>query len=417
MALDRDRATDLPGCPPDFTLVFQPIADLQAGRIAGYEALARFAGGNGPPPDHVFARARAEGRAADLDAVVVRTALAHRQSLPENCFLSINVEPGSLAVPALHSALLSSGRLEGVVLELTEHVPVDSFAELHHQLAPLRGAGALVALDDAGAGYAGLQHLLSVRPSIVKLDRSLVHGIDQDEAKVALVELLGVLANRIDAWLLAEGVERPEEAVVLRRLGVPLAQGWLFGRPGGAWPSLAPAGRLMLESAPPAPGPATSLHPLLKHCVAVSEHKLDEARRLLAAHLELDWVVVVGDDLRAIGIVDRDSALIGAMRHLLGVNVATTPVELAQRILTRPSGERLQPVLCHDDHGHYVGTVTPEALLAELARCASPSVGGAPARPAGAVDDCGPAGDGAPVPWRTVAVSRLINPRPDTPPG
>src|SRR5271165_2690261 len=120
--------------PGEFALVFQPIADLQAGRVAGYEALARFAGDGGAPPDHVFAAARAEGRAAELDAAVVRSALAHRRSLPRNCFLSINVEPGSLAEPELHRALLAGGRLEGVVLELTEHVPVDSYAELHHQL-------------------------------------------------------------------------------------------------------------------------------------------------------------------------------------------------------------------------------------------------------------------------------------------
>jgi EAL domain-containing protein (putative c-di-GMP-specific phosphodiesterase class I) len=355
-----------------FALVFQPIADLQAGCIAGYEALARFAGEGGPSPDHVFAEARAEGRAGALDAAVVRRALAERRHLPDNCFLSINVEPGSLAEPELHRALLGAGPLEGIVLELTEHVPVDSYSELYDQLAPLRCAGALVALDDTGAGYAGLQHLLSVRPSIVKLDRSLVSGIDQDEAKVALVELLGVLAGRIDAWLLAEGVERPEEAVVLRRLGVPLAQGWLFGRPASAWPDLAPAGRRLLEITPAAPGPAASLHQLVKPSVAVNEHKRDEARRLLAADDELDLVVVVGDDLRAMGVVDRDGALVGMMHQPLHVNVATTPVELAQRMLTRPAGEQLRPVVCHDDVGRYIGTVAPETLLAELARAAAP---------------------------------------------
>jgi EAL domain-containing protein (putative c-di-GMP-specific phosphodiesterase class I) len=376
----RFDALDLSASGTRFELVFQPIADLQQGCIAGYEALARFAGAKGPPPDRVFAAARAAGRAAELDAAVVRTALALRNSLPQRCFLSINVEPASLAEPAVHRALLAGGRLEGIVIELTEHVPIDSYSELGDQLAPLRSAGALVALDDTGAGYAGLQHLLSVRPSIVKLDRSLVSGIDQDEAKVGLVELLGVLANRIDAWLLAEGVERPEEAMVLRRLGVPLAQGYLFGRPGGAWPRMAPAGRRLLDTAPPAPGPAESLCELLRPTVAVSEHRLDEATRLLAADDELEWVVVISDDLRAIGMIDRDSALVGMVRRLLAVNVATSPLELAQRMLTRPAGERLQPVLCHDDLGHYVGTVLPETLLAELARCASLAVSPRPSR-------------------------------------
>ncbi|HTX00593.1 MAG TPA: EAL domain-containing protein [Acidimicrobiales bacterium] len=367
---DRDPGADAdPGA--GFELVYQPIADLQGGRIAGYEALARFAGAAGPPPDRVFAAARAAGRAAELDVAVVRSALAARKHLPANCFLSINVEPASLGEPAVQGALLSGGRLEGVVIELTEHLPIDSYSELGDQLQPLRGAGALVALDDTGAGYAGLQHLLSVRPSIVKLDRSLVSGIDQDEAKVGVVELLGVLANRIDAWLLAEGVERAEEAVMLRTLGVPLAQGWLFGRPVGAFSTLSPAGRRLLETAPRASGPSETLHDLLRPVTAFSERRLDDAARALGTDEDLDWIVVLGDDLRAIGMIDRDAALVGVVRHVLAVNVSTPPVELAQRMLTRPAGERLLPVLCHDDLGQFVGTVMPETLLAELARGAS----------------------------------------------
>jgi EAL domain-containing protein (putative c-di-GMP-specific phosphodiesterase class I) len=371
MHVDGADAPELTASRGGFELVFQPILDLQHGCIAGYEALARFAGAPGAPPDRVFAAARAAGHAAELDAAVVRSALALRDSLPRSCFLSINVEPGSLAEPALHRALLAGGRLEGVVIELTEHVPIDSYAELDHQLQPLRGAGALVALDDTGAGYAGLQHLLAVRPSIVKLDRSLVSGIDHDEAKAGLVELLGVLANRIDAWLLAEGVERPGEAMVLRRLGVPLAQGFLFGRPGGAWPAMSAAGRRLLEKPPETRGPAQDLSELLRPVAAISEHRLDEARRLLADRDELDCVVVVGDDMQAIGMIDRDAALVGIVRRLLAVNVATSPVELATRLLARPAGEQLQPVLCHDDLGQYIGTVLPETLLAELARSAS----------------------------------------------
>lgn len=365
---------DEAGAGAGFALLFQPIADLQAGRIAGYEALARFAGAPSSSPDQVFAIARAAGRSAELDAAVVRAALAHRESVPPNCFLSINVEPDSLVTPALHRALLAGGRLDGVVLELTEHLPIDSYAELQDELQMLRGAGALVALDDAGAGYAGLQHVLTVRPSIIKLDRSLVSRIDEDEAKSALVEQFGVLAGRIDAWLLAEGVEREEEAHVLRRLGVPLAQGWLFGRPSSPWAGLSPAGRRVLAASERCVGPAATLRPLLRPTPTIGEHRIDDARRLLGGDGDLEWIVVLGDDLRAIGLVDRDSALVGQVHRLLDVHVSTTPAELAQRMLTRPAGERLRPVLCHDDLGRFVGTVAPESLLGELARVAGAAI-------------------------------------------
>ena len=87
----------------------------------------------------------------------------------------------------------------------------------------------MIAVDDTGAGYAGLHHLISVRPEIIKLDRTLVAGIDTDRPRRALVEMFGSFANRFDAWVLAEGVETAAELATLRRIGVPLAQGFLLG--------------------------------------------------------------------------------------------------------------------------------------------------------------------------------------------
>ena len=107
-----------------------------------------------------------------------------------------------------------------MVIELTEHERIDSYAALEPALDRLRAAGALLAIDDAGAGYAGLQHVLSLRPDIIKLDRALVEGLDRDEAKRTLVEMIGTLAGRLDAWLLAEGIETGEELDVLDRARV-----------------------------------------------------------------------------------------------------------------------------------------------------------------------------------------------------
>jgi EAL domain-containing protein (putative c-di-GMP-specific phosphodiesterase class I) len=102
-------------------------------------------------------------------------------------------------------------------------------------VATVRQAGGRVAVDDAGAGYASLRHILELRPDFVKLDRSLVAAVDRDPAIIAVVQMLGDFTSRLDSWLIAEGIERLEEMDVLASLGVPLGQGYLLGRPEGPW--------------------------------------------------------------------------------------------------------------------------------------------------------------------------------------
>jgi EAL domain-containing protein (putative c-di-GMP-specific phosphodiesterase class I) len=128
--------------------------------------------------------------------------------------------------------------LSGIVVELTEQAPIESYRALEPDLEALRAAGALLAVDDAGAGYAGLRHVLALRPAIVKLDASLVTGLDSDRAKRSLIELVATFASRIDARVLAEGVERARELEALVALGVPLVQGHFLGFPGSPWSGL-----------------------------------------------------------------------------------------------------------------------------------------------------------------------------------
>jgi EAL domain-containing protein (putative c-di-GMP-specific phosphodiesterase class I) len=216
----------------------QPIVDLRRDEAAGYEALARF--WDGTPPDEVFAQARAAGSAAALEAAAVRSALGRRDDLPDGTFLSINLSPDLLDHPAVRSALQEydgPNGLDGVVLELTEQVPIGDLTGLESSLEELRDRGALIAVDDVGAGYAGLQHLVRLRPELIKLDRDLIRGVDVDTTRLALVEALTAFAARIGSRLVAEGVETTAQLDVLRMVGVPYAQGFLWGRP-----SLAPAG-------------------------------------------------------------------------------------------------------------------------------------------------------------------------------
>ena len=191
----------------DLTVVFQPIVDLASATVAGYEALSRFPGT--ATPDVWFAAAAEVGLGAELEALAIRRAFESLPDLPPNTFLTVNVSPHLLGSAPVAAALAAPPTLRRVVIELTEHMPTPDLAALRAQTAELRGRGALIAIDDAGSGYAGLQQLAEVRPQLVKLDRALVAGADNDPVKAALAEMVGTFTSRIDAWLLAEGIETP----------------------------------------------------------------------------------------------------------------------------------------------------------------------------------------------------------------
>ncbi|MGH1503379.1 MAG: EAL domain-containing protein [Acidimicrobiales bacterium] len=211
--------------------VFQPIVELASERVVGFEALARFGPDRqGPAPDLVFAVARELGVADELQALAVDGALSARDGLPSGCFLSVNVGPECLAGERVQEALARHGRLDRVIVELTEHSPWQ-WNDLRPAITGLRRLGAQVAVDDMGTGYHGLRQILDLQPSILRLDPSLVQAVDQDDAKSVLVEMMGTLADRVGARLLAEGVETAGEAARLTSLGVPLGQGFHLGRP------------------------------------------------------------------------------------------------------------------------------------------------------------------------------------------
>jgi EAL domain-containing protein (putative c-di-GMP-specific phosphodiesterase class I) len=342
---------------------FQPVVDLARASVVGYEALARF---DSPvrSPLPWFEAAREHGRLADLEAVALRSALDAHEILPTNTFLTVNVSPALVDAPALRDVWADFPSLGGVIVELTEHERIDSYADLEPALNQLRSAGALLAIDDAGAGYAGLQHVLSLRPDVIKLDRALVEGIDRDEAKRALVEMLGTLAGRLDAWLLAEGIETGEELDVLIRLGVPLAQGYFLGRPGPAFPPMDPEaadrimGQLRVQD-------SAGLRALLEHVPTSTG-----VGAALGSFVDdrVDTVVLLDDRGRPDATVDS-GGIVHAMRDSgLRVNVDTPVTEVLQRAIVRAPGQRFHPLVCIDDAGRYVGIVRMERLVDTLCR-------------------------------------------------
>jgi EAL domain-containing protein (putative c-di-GMP-specific phosphodiesterase class I) len=214
--------------PGALEMHFQPIVMLATGRVIAHEALARFPGLPGVPIPDVFHGAHAAGFGPELEALAVRRALdePHR---PRWTVLTVNLSVSTLRAPELWDVLPDD--LAGVVVEITENELFDYGQELEEALAHLHGAGARIALDDAGAGYAGLQQLMRVRPDIVKLDRSLVSGVARDPARAALVASFSSFATQTGGAVCAEGIEDAADLRVIAELDVAYAQGYLLGRP------------------------------------------------------------------------------------------------------------------------------------------------------------------------------------------
>lgn len=366
--------------PAQPRLVFQPIVDLHRGVIAGYEALSRFDGPVACGPDRWFAAADELGLGAQLEARVVAAALVARQSLPGSCFLSVNVSPHLLTQPDLADVLLAADDLTGIVIELTEHVAVEELEPLVQLLDRLRAAGASIALDDAGSGYSGLQQLAQFRPDFVKLDRALVDHADRDEAKLALAELLGSYAGRLDAWLLVEGIERIEELEAFVRLGVPLAQGFLLAPPGPGWPDLLPGVGAALRAMAARASQVNQVAPLVEVVpsvpvgddAAARTAVVEAARELLSADPGRDVVVAVDErgcpvQLLRAGLRDGDhEGELSAVPVSLRVRPEAALVEVVTRAMTRVAARRFDPVVCVDESGRLLGLVRVERMALRL---------------------------------------------------
>lgn len=214
----------------DPAIVFQPIIDLAERRLAGLECLSRFASPPQRAPNEWFAEAATAGIAARLETAAIRTALRSLPLLPASAYLAVNCSPATLFDDELQQALKRVA-IERVVLELTEHADIEDYPALLDVLAPLRTLGLRIAIDDAGAGYSSLRHVLHLQPDLIKLDRSLVHGIDGDTKRRALASALIAFAHETRARIVAEGVETAAELQVLEQLGAHCAQGYFLGKP------------------------------------------------------------------------------------------------------------------------------------------------------------------------------------------
>ncbi|MCY4181143.1 MAG: EAL domain-containing protein [Litoreibacter sp.] len=209
---------------------FQPIVRLSDMSIKGFEALARFETDPYLPPNAWFAEAALAGRGVELEVEAVRLALVDLHRLPHPYSLNVNVSPACLQSDDLHDLLAGHDPAQ-IILELTEHDEVEDYATLLKSVEKYKRMGFRIAVDDAGAGYSGLSHIVEIQPDIIKLDLSLTRNVHVDKVRRSLANALVYFAKETKAEIVAEGIETAEEMETLKQLGVDFGQGYFFDRP------------------------------------------------------------------------------------------------------------------------------------------------------------------------------------------
>ncbi|ADB72943.1 sensor domain-containing phosphodiesterase [Geodermatophilus obscurus] len=253
---DQERRTEIEGrldpvvADGGPVVLLQPIVDLATGGRVGAEALSRFPAEWGRTPDVVFAEAHSVGMGHALELQALERAAEHLDRVAG--YVAMNVSPATVLTPAC-GELLGRLPLDRVVLELTEHDEVEDYDVLLATLAPFRAAGLRLAIDDVGAGFSSLRHIVVTSPDVIKLDRSIAAGVAGDHVLATLVGSLVTFAHGSGARVVAEGVETADDAAALRTLGVDLGQGWHFGRPGPPEALAVPVPRTPADDAAPEP--------------------------------------------------------------------------------------------------------------------------------------------------------------------
>jgi len=212
----------------DFQIALQPVVDLLTGRVLSMEALSRFPLPLGSP-DLVFAQAERCGLALELETAAVAKAVKLLPALAPSQALAVNLSPANAL--QLVAQTEADRPLDQLILEITEHDAVENYTHIREQLRPLRERGLRLAIDDAGAGFASLRHIIELQPDIIKIDRSLIANIDNDAARRSALSTFVLLALDIGGIVVAEGVETKQELVTIATQGVDAAQGYLLARP------------------------------------------------------------------------------------------------------------------------------------------------------------------------------------------
>jgi EAL domain-containing protein (putative c-di-GMP-specific phosphodiesterase class I) len=220
-------------------MAFQPIACWSEKRVDAYEALVRTDEPSLARPDHFFNAAEQLHRVQELGRRIRRAVADAALHAPPDAHLFVNLHASDLQDDELYDASAPLAPLAPrIVFEITERASLEKIKDMPERMAALRARGYRIAVDDLGAGYAGLSSLANLQPEVVKLDMSLVRDVDQQPIKQRLVASLQTLGGPLGIRVIAEGVETVAERETLVNIGCDLFQGYLFARPGRPFPNV-----------------------------------------------------------------------------------------------------------------------------------------------------------------------------------
>jgi len=225
-------------CLESLYIAYQPIVAYATQKIYAYEALLRSREPSLPHPGAVLDAAERLGLVHELGRVIRRRAIAPKVPLPEGALLFINLHPADLKDDDMFRADTPLAAMaDRVVLEITERASLDDIKDVRARIAALRKLGFRIAVDDLGAGYAGLTSFTLLEPDVVKLDMALVRDVDREPKKQTVVKTMITMCKELGIVVTSEGIETPGEREELVRAGCDLMQGYLFAKPGDAFPT------------------------------------------------------------------------------------------------------------------------------------------------------------------------------------
>lgn len=342
--------------PQSVAVSFQPLLDVQGNRTAGWEILTRFRRGPDVPTDQWFAAAYGHGLGVPLEAYVLSRVLPAWRLRSPGTFMTFNITPVALGDPAIERLVTLQAPLHGLVVELTEQRGPHARTRCWQGACDrIRHLGAMIAIDDLGTGYGELAEILALRPDIIKLDRSVVATVDRDPAQQALVRFLGDFCGHLDAWVLAEGVERQSQLEALRDLGVPLAQGWFTGRPA---PTPRPCPAQLTRASEAVPRRPGTIATLARPVALV----WDDAPPGHEPAVRLD---PQGRPATVALPTDGGRATVSPATLLVSPDLPL--VEAARRAMARPAPRRFDPLVCIDGSGRVLGVIAVQDLVLALA--------------------------------------------------
>lgn len=220
-------------------MVYQPIVRVTDRTVFAYEALVRTGEESLRRPDELFSAAEQLGRVHEIGRVIRARVAEDVGDAPDGVNIFVNLHPRDLEDDELLSPDAPLSRLASrVVLEVTERASLDRVADLRPRLSALRELGFWLALDDLGAGYAGLTSFAQLEPEVVKLDMSLTRDVDREPTKRKLIQMMAALCKELDVVVIGEGVENEAERETLRELGCELQQGYFFAKPARPFPEV-----------------------------------------------------------------------------------------------------------------------------------------------------------------------------------